>query len=308
MAAYAKKGCLGKFLTLLIVLVVLVVGAVLVVGNLTPSQLGIAESIVINGKNLNELGLGDTKLFDLLTTLSGLQSPNEKVVENEYTPEDASSADDVFGGVLGETNGKPDYLELLKPAKFGKQMLLTMKDRELAYVFSEMATAATNAAEASDLQFLQKLKAEVKEISIQEAADGFVLRTVLSVNVKELVANDVSIPFFTMPEKLYFVSINKISANDKGLISSVSESISVNGQSAAMSEILWNVVMEASGQNLTKDEVNDIIGKAFREIVSNIGSVGTADTQSESDNTITGNIVYGNVGIKKGQLTLITNI
>ncbi len=326
-------GCLLKIVITIVVIVALIGGAVLVVLNLTPAKLGLADTEIYEGQTLRTMGLADAKLLDIIKFIKSFETVNEDdIVKNKPNAEaDGLAAKNNTQGssipVDGET-GEPDYSAILSgEVTYDAHYRISYNDTTLAYIFSEIVSKANDEASADDsLKYLADLGADFEEITIAKLPDGKAeLRLVASINLSSIKAEVENAlgplgSIINIPEKVYLVSYQTIEVESvgteeikAGVIKCTSKELRINDQNNAVASAIFAVLAakasdeseENTGNNV--DTVNGKIGEGFSSFVSNLGKVGTADV-AEDGKTVTGNTVYGNDGMSDHVLTLITNV
>lgn len=317
---------LFKAIILPIIVFVLVVGiAVLVVGNMTPTQLGVADLEFAEGMSITSLGFADTKIFDIIKMFRTLfAEPNlEDIVSNP--PDEAVEGPIVEGNLSGSalgTGGTIDYLAIAdNEVVYDKEYLYEYNDTTLAYMLNQIIKQGSEqAGEGEDQEAAQAFKdinANVEEIIINVAGEERTMRFVISINVTSLIAeataqaNNPAIEFALnrLPEKVYMVSEFTLSADATGKLVMVSDALRINDQENAISELLLGILAgKVEGEGGEGGENTNVINDGFAEIVTklvgNLGKVGTAT--KDSSNVVTGGVVLGSVGIMNGKISVIT--
>lgn len=315
-------GCLIKLLITLAIIVAIIAIAFITVIELTPNQLHIAD-ISIGGTSLAELGLGDVKLIDIWKAFKSLSAPDEsKIVTNAPTAADKTAANENAKGsdnISVDADGNADYSAILKePATYDKEYLLEYKDTTLASIFQSIVKSAKNDAAANeDIKALADIGANFNELTIsgKQSNGKASVRIVASVDLTGLkgeiskalpaaVSNIISIP-----DTVYLVSYQTIDADSEGKLVCTSQSIKINDQDNALSDAIFKVLSDKvedkeNSDKDTKTLVNEKIGDGFEYIISNLGKIGTAST--DSDKVVTGEKSLGNQGIANGKITVIT--
>lgn len=334
-----KKGAVGCLLVsaiTFVIIIALIGGGIAVLLNMTPEGLGIAE-VKIQGVTLTELGLGQTKIKDIIKNFKSLVNVKEAdVVQNGYDDKvEADKAEGNLGSVLpsvGEGEKKePDFTTIIQnPVFYDKQYLISYDDTTIAYIFNKIieqsvikADNTTSTEGQKGLEFIKKINGKINEISVIKNADGsFELRIVLSVSLadfkadiaKELGSLSNIVP---IPEKVFLVSRRELSANAEGKIETKDISLSIGGNennplNKALMKIINKVAASQSSNSAEEIDtkfINDKIGQGFAEVIAHLGKIGTATTVSEEDNTVTeGSEILGAVGLDKGKITVITNV
>lgn len=317
---------LFKAIILPIIVFVLVVGiAVLVVGNMTPTQLGVADLEFAEGMSITSLGFADTKIFDIIKMFRTLfAEPNlADIVSNP--PDEEVEGPIVEGNLSGSalgTGGTIDYLAIAdNEVVYDDEYLYEYNDTTLAYMLNQIIKqGSAQAGEGGDQEAAQAFKdinANVEEIIINVEGSERTMRFVISINVTSLIAeataqaNNPAIEFALnrLPEKVYMVSDFTLSADANGKLVMTSEALRINDQENAISELLLGILAgKVEGEGGEGGENTNVINDGFAEIVTklvgNLGKVGTAT--KDSNNVVTGGIVLGSEGIMDGKISVIT--
>lgn len=314
-----KKLFKGLIIFILVVVVV-VVGVVLTVANLTPNQINIGDIEIYEGNTLNELGLGDTKFKEVYYLVKDISNVDEtKIVTNSYDEEVEETKVEATleeSNIPKTTTGDPDYVSLVTTEiVYDNHYLMEYNDTSLAYIFDSIIgqwSASTDSTNA-DIEALKDLNAKIEEFTINKTTDNSEMRLVLSVDITSMkdqiktalgaVAN-----YINLPDRIFIVSYNKISANTEGVITTTSVSIKINDSDNEVSQIIFKELAKSinnSSESSDTELINDTIGGAFSTIISNLGKVGTGTVGT--DKIVTG-ITYGPSGIYQSKLTLITNV
>ncbi|MBQ8178421.1 MAG: hypothetical protein IJ033_04430 [Clostridia bacterium] len=284
------KGCIiGPIITIIAVILIIVIAAVVVV-NLTPDQLGIADLELFEGETLRTLGLADVKIKDVFSFIDTLMNPNEEdIVQNPVDNEvEKGKADAAIedSSVAKKDDGTIDYSSIVTDKIiYPTTQEITYSDTTLAYIFNQMVS---DGAESSDeaIKFLQDLDAKINEVTIAKDGDNWSLRIVASIETTAI-AGDINATLdemgvgglFTLPEKVYAVSYSTLSLGAEGL-ETESVSLKINDSDNPMSKAIMKVLAkkanetaEQEGQEVDTSEnaVNDEIGNAFVSVVTNLG-------------------------------------
>ena len=317
--AREKKGmgCLGKTLVSLLIIVVVIVAVGVTLLHLTPNHFKLGD-LEIAGTSLNELGLGDTKFIDIIKAFIDLKKPDENtIVTNPPTAEDkASVADKIEAGssITLKDDGTPDFSSVATaPVIYDKEYLLSYTDKELAGLFQNIITDAKAKADAPDsIKFLADLDATIASITISNKSNGKAdLRIVAKINLGDLKAEIAeNLPAFLadqLPDTVYIATYGTVSANIAGDVIYTHVNCLINDKDDALSTAIFKVV--ATRANLEngqdpKAAVGNKVGAGFKQVIGNLGKVGTAE--ADSNNVVTGDVSLGKDGIHNGYITVIT--
>lgn len=282
------KGCIIVPLVTILVLVLVVVGGGLIVLNMTPADLGLADVELFEGETLATLGLADIKLKEIPKFLKELMNPDEtKILENQFdaTQEQGKAEENIANSsVQKKENGDIDYSSIVTDKIiYPTKQNIEYNDTTLAYIFNQMVA---DGAESSDeaVEFLQELDASIAEVSIKE--DG-TLRIVAYIDLSSLTGelkqalDEAGVgSFVKIPERVYLVSYSGLSIDAEGKLVAESKSLKINDSDSPISNAIMKVlarkaneVAEDEGQQIDTSEnvVNGKIGEAFVAVVSNLG-------------------------------------
>lgn len=318
-------GCLLKIVIAIAVIIILLVIAAVIIVNLTPEQIGIAD-LDIGGMTLRELGLADVKFKEMFTLLNGVMNPDVgNIVTNRYDPDVAKPEAD--GNLAAATNtgadGEFKYSEVLEQTViYDKEYLYTYSDTTLAYLFQQMLNETeTEGAEVNNdaIAFLRDLNAEIDEVTINDLGGGkYELRVVASIDITDF-KNDImkNIPaavarLVTLPDRVYIVSYSDITADSEGQLVTTGKSIRINDMQSVVADAIFKVVagsasdkIEGENGSVDQNAINDMVGEGFAEVIANLGRIGSADINAETKEVV-GNVNFGVSGIKANALTVIT--
>lgn len=327
-APVAPRGCLLKFLITIVVIVALIAVAAIVVINLTPDQLGLADIEIFDGNTLRDLGLHDVKLKDLYGEFMAIMEPDaEKIVTNGYdkkTETTVASGNVDKSSIKEKADGTPDYSSIVsEPLTYDKKYLLEYKDTTLAYVFNAVIADSADAAEGAgadteSLDYLRSLGIEIDEVTIVAGGATNTLRIVASIDLTSIkseveTALGALASYVTLPERVYIVSYSEISADADGKVVTVSKSLKINDADNKIADAIFKVLADKAAE-MTEGEAGDVndsdyvngkVGEAFSEFMTRLGKVGTATV--DGDGVVTGDEVLGSQGISNHKITVITN-
>ena len=284
------KGCIIVPLITILVLVIVVVGAGLIVLNMTPADLGIADVELFDGETLTTLGLADVKLKEIPAFIKDIMNVEEdKIVTNAPKEEDKVAAENKIAGSsvqMKEDGVSIDYSSIVTDKIiYPTKQTIEYDDTTLAYIFNQMIS---DGAESSDeaIEFLQEIDASINEVTISKSEEGSSLRLVASIDLTSMTEELVSAlkeagvgSFIKLPEKAYLVSYSSITINEEGLVTT-SQSLKINDSDNPISKAIMKVLAKKANETAQEEGqqvdtnanvVNDKIGEAFVSIVSNLG-------------------------------------
>lgn len=282
------KGCVIIPLIVVLVLVLVIVGGGLIVLNMTPADLGIADMELFEGETLASLGLADVKLKEIPKFLNELMNPDEsKILENQFnaTEEQGKAEENIANSsVAKKENGDIDYSSIVTDKIiYPTKQNIEYKDTTLAYIFNQMVADGSESSDEA-VEFLQELNASISEVSIKE--DG-TLRIVAYIELASLTDDLKSAldeagvgSFVKIPDKVYLVSYSGLTIDAEGNLVTQSKSLKINDSDSPISTAIMKVlakkaneVASEEGQQVDTSEavVNGKIGEAFVAVVSNLG-------------------------------------
>lgn len=310
-----------KLLISLVVIIAVIAIVFVVIINLTPRKLGLAD-VKVGEETIEEMGFADFKLLDIYKFFKTLSKPDEdKIVKNAPTDSDKVAAENVAQGssIIGE-DGKADFGKVLEgKVLYDNEYLIEYSDKVLAHVFSVAVEDASNGSSANDaMKYISDLGATVREVSITDKkADGSAnLRIILEISlgsIKSEVENalpSVVANVLPIPDKVFIASYVTMSANEDGKIQTTSQSVKINDEDNALSQAIFKVLANkagASDADSAKDIVNEKIGEGFSYVVGNLGKVGTAETDGGNPAKVIGSVTLGSIGIENGKIIVVTH-
>lgn len=323
-APIAPRGCLLKFLITIIVIIALIAVAAIVVINLTPEQLGLADIEIYEGNTLRDLGLADIKLKDLYGELMAILEPDpDKIITNGYdekTETSKANGNLENSSVKIKEDGTPDYSSIIEePLTYDKEYLIEYKDTTLAYIFNAViADSSDNAGDSDSIEFLRSLGIEIDEITVSADGSKYVLRMVASIDLTSIKSDVESAlgavsSYVTLPDRVYIVSYSTVSADEEGKIVTTSRSLKINDADNKIADAIFKVLADKA-EEMTDGEVGDVndadyvnskVGEGFAEFMARLGKVGTATV--DEDGVVQGNVELGAKGVSAHKITVITN-
>jgi len=215
-----------------------------------------------------------------------------------------------------DNEGDIDYVSIANAAViYDNEYLLTYDDTTIAYIFHSMVTGAYEASDDEDsMEFLRKIGADIKEVTIAKDTEGTTLRVVIKIDLTSLKTQIQSAlgsvaSYLPVPSSVFIVSYSTLTADENGLIVTTGSSIKINDTDNAVSAAIFSVLAsEAENQGGESDTalINDKMGEAFAVVIKHLGKVGTANTDTNGI-VVPGTKVLGETGVSDHALTLITN-
>ena len=310
-----KRCCISTLISLFVVIVLLVVGVVVLL-NLTPAKLHLAD-VEIMGSTISEMGLADAKFIDIIKGVRALGAKESDVVKNAYNAETEQAA---AAEAFAHSNANGQYDKLLDDqAVFDKRYLLIVNDTTLAYVVDQ----AIGAAYTYQVDGQAQAAMSVREVTVSklEGLDGSnrgYMRVVVGVSVGAFVNSaitDVTDKVnFKMPQYVYVVFEGDFdvvtSGENKGKMTFSTTKATLAGKDDnPLTGVVLKLVCTAAG--ISTDDTttaeqqlcNDIFGK-MSSCVSHVGLIGSAYTLADGE--IAGEVEYGLKGLAEHKLYLVT--
>lgn len=296
-------------------IVVLAVGAVVVVINLTPNQLGAGELEIAEGYTLKNLGLDDTKIITIIKTIKNVLTPDEKAIltNQPNDEEEKSNVESSFANATVPTkeDGTTDYTSLLTTELiYDDEYLIEYKDTTLCYIFDQVVKQSADSSDDESIKFIKSLNGSIESFTISYADGKYTARTVVGLDTasfkKEIEDNlgDAK-SLVSVPNRVYLVSYLNLTANDSGLLVTTHQSIVINDDDSPVSQAIFKVLIGSVSENSDEGALNELIGDALESVVKNLGSVGSATV--DSSNKVTADKTLGTTGLKANALTVITH-
>jgi hypothetical protein len=291
-------GCFGSLFVTIMSVVLVIVVAVAIVGNMTVASIGLADVPLFEGQTLATLGFAEYKIKDVIEPLTELITSltedeaviAEKVVDKDAAPteEDKAAVNDIFAGSSaankgedGETSGGVDFGNIInEKVTFTEKKEISVTDVQLAAIFNGVISGA---GQISGLEMLQQFNAQVQNVKIESVGGKLHLITVMSLDISSMTA---SIPF-PIGNKLYVTITNEITGvstqeADLGAIQTAPVSMKLNDLNDSMMTMFTGVILSMMGQEgLTEDYIIGTVGNVFGAALNNLGKVGTYDGTTE---------------------------
>lgn len=295
---------LKGILITLVLIVVLVAVAFVVVINLTPRQLGLAD-MQIEGQTFEELGIADVKIINIYKSIKSLSEVEEdKVVTNKYdeTQEKQKSEEKFEGSTLESTD---DYSSVIDTqVKYDVRKLVEYDDVTIAYIFNNIVKNGTESSSEA-VKVLKDANISVKELTVGVSGDRGTLRIVSLIELGQYKAEienalGAAKAFFKVPDKAYVVSELSFSVDAQGKMVTQGESVCVNGNNDdPVTKAIMGVVVSKMGDVSGVEDLNAKLGEAVSDVMYNLGGIGSKDGE---------NYIYGMGGVSEHKLTLVTHV
>lgn len=309
-------GCLMKTIIAIVIIVVIVGGAIIWLMNQTPTTLKFDDK-QINGITIREMGFADTKIKDIIKFLKGLVKIKESdIVDHPFDPiADKASADQALNSIgVPSEGGNMNYLYLIDNVIVtDAHELIEFSDTEIAYMLDAMVQQGMQSeqAEGEEVEKVRQMNAGFSQVKIIKNENVITLEMLVRVDISNIKDDIPNIPFKNsiIPNKVFLNSINVMTIDDEGIISTQSLSLQVNGMSQEMSVSIINALFARLASEGTEENAvayfNNTFGSLFKLIMNNVGLVGDALTDNSGD-VIEDTINYGPQGVTQHKIKVIT--
>lgn len=275
---YMKKCCC---LTTIIVFVLII--ALLCVGLfvLTPNMIGLGDTVVMDGKTIKDLGLGDVTIFEVLKTLSVLtkqSTPSEVLGEGAYSSNDLNSASNNLG-IQKDGDGNVDYVDIINNGSINQtNATVTLTDKEFAALADDIVEClGENPTQDMDEQLTNLLKnVDIYQLSPEIVGnDGDVqLTTTVGISIKEILgdtlpSNDNAITQVvnSLPDTIIVTMTLPLNNTSDGYSFDDNidpQNVKINGQELPLVNEVINNLQLADGQT-----INDMLHGTLGDQISN---------------------------------------
>ena len=275
-----KKCCC---LTTIIVFVLIIAILCVLLFVLTPNMIGLGDTVITDGKTLNDLGLGDVTIYRALKALSALtvqKSPDDILGENAYSDTDLDSASDNLG-MPKDQDGNIDYSDVLSGTSINKTgVTVTLSDKEFAAIANDILdyivenpSESTGGQEMSDLFKNVNIYQLSPEVSNDSTGDVDLTATV-GVSVKDLLGGEggndaLNQVLQSMPDELIITMTVPLDNTNDGYVfddEATLENVKINGQEIELvNEIINNLEL---GEGEEKQTINDMLHGTIGDSIS----------------------------------------
>lgn len=292
-------------ITLAIILVIAAV-AIVIVGNLKVSTLGLDTLEIAEGVTMSDAGLADEKFFVVLKSAWSLCRADEKeFIVNPYDADDREDTDEIFS-LLPKVGTLPGYATLLTtPATLNKGdgYLYRIEEEMLAYIFTQVF-----ASSSSDISDLTPLGLSAGSVTIDK--DNMTLKIAFGVDIKAISSTLPDIKIFDWPETAYLNFSAKMSVDNEGRLTLTERAVNINGLDEASTKAIVTALYKIAHSDVTGDYIETIsssVGNAVETVVGNIGRIGDADGKMSTQKIDITTIEYGVVGVQDGMFQFLMN-
>lgn len=299
-----KKCCIRTCVTFL-VFAVLIATAVIVLLNMTPAKLHVADKSIA-GTSFEENGLADVKFIKIFNGLRGLSKKEKSVVKNGYTATEAKTAAEEFFANSNYADAS-NYAALLQTsAEYNRHYMRVMADTTLAYILND-AVASLYEMTLSDGTATPALT--VKEVTVNKSINADEqqvgnIRLVVGVPAQTFLGGIAGIvdkvKVIKLPEYVYLVFNATFTVGVDGtgrgkmIIGDVSGSIG-GDENNALNAVLFNRIASAMGLEGDDGEtaIGDMLFSKVTDVVGHIGFISQVKTSSPA----TGEVISEEMGI-----------
>ena len=316
-----KKCCLRTCITAFVFIAIIVIGVVVLL-NLTPAQLHLADKSIA-GYSMADYGLGDVKLIKIFKGFRGLGKKEAKVVSHAYdATAEKTAAEALFAG--SNYASTEDYSELVvTDAVYDQRYLRGAADTTLAYVMENVLSKAyvvgsgDNATAAMSVREVTIIKAENTSGSIGH------MRVVIGVSTANFIGNlDAiknvldKIKIIKIPQYVFVVCEADFTVGtvgtEEGKIMFQNFSANIAGDADnALNGLFLSFVNRAMGEDSSDAAQNGtVFGTAIFDkvaaAINHIGQIGVANTTTDGQFIVAGEVTHGMSGVAEGKLFFVT--
>ena len=273
-----KKCCCITTIIIFVLIIAIICVALFVI---TPNMLGLGETVISGDKTLNELGLGDVTIYEILKTMVTLTSEAdaEKVLgDNAYKDADLSSAQSNLG-LPKKEDGKVDYSAILDGASINNTgASVTLSDKEFAAVANDILDYIVDSqGDESDgaLDVLENVN--IYQLSPKVATGGKVeLTTTVGLSVQDLLdqsgseGDALTDVLKSLPEEMILTMTIPLEETADGYVFRDDEevkNVKINGQEMDIVNDLINGLEMGEGEE--KQTISDMLHGTIGEQLSN---------------------------------------
>lgn len=276
-----KKCCC---LTTIIVFVLIVAILCVALFVLTPNMIGLGDMVISGEKTLNDLGLGDVTIFEVLKTLIALTTPAdpEQILgEDAYDDADLDSASNSLGMTKG-SDGKVDYSAVLEGSSINQTgVTVTLTDKEFAAVANDILdyiveSSADSPEEGEALGILENVN--IYQLSPKTTSGNKVeLTTTVGLSVQDLISasgegadDTLTQVLSSLPDELILTMTVPLENTADGYVFAESDdikNIKINGQEMDIVNDLVNGLELGEGED--KQTISEMLHGAIGGQISN---------------------------------------
>ena len=298
------KGIVKFIIGLIVFLAITTLGLIItafVLINMTPNKLKVGNKEVINGKTLNDLGIGDIKIKTMINDFKDIKD-KKNVVTNPIDEEKA----------LTELTPTYTKLGLVEDDNINFEQLYTTSicnsntyyyeasDTTIAYILNNSIKYFTGSSET-----IENYKFEIAETSFYGSKKE--MRVVYKVDISEFKNKlEDTIPsfisrFLGVPKVVHLVCYYDVDVDSFGKLELSHKNIYLNDVDTPFANAILKSV---STESCSLEEYGDQLGDAIEEAIYFLGKIGVASVD-ETEKVISGSETLGVSGYKNGKISLI---
>lgn len=272
-----KKCCC---LTTIIIFVLIIAILCVALFVLTPNMIGLGDIAISGDKTLNDLGLGDVTIFEVLKTLSALTTPAdpEQILgEDAYNDSDLNSASSSLG-MTKDSEGNIDYSSILEGVSINQTgVTVTLTDKEFAAVANDILDYVVESSSGGDdgneaMGILENLNIYQLSPQIKSGSNKVELTTTVGLSVKDLLNssgegasdNPLSQVLSSLPDEMLLTLTLPLENTEDGYVFSETDdikNIKINGQEMDIVNDLVNGFEIGEGEE--KQTINEMLHGAI---------------------------------------------
>lgn len=314
-----KKCCIKVLVTFLIVVVIVFVGVVVLL-NMTPRKLHLS-GVSIGGGTIEEYGLADTKILQIIKGVRSATAKESAVVTNGYNAEsEAERARVLFEGSTNFGN-VTEYSGLLdQNANFNNRYVRTAADTTLAYIVNSAFTNSDALQLAADGFTVSELT--ITRSQTDEGVPTGHMRVVVSVSVntildtaKELLSKFKFIAGLKTLDTLYLVCNADFSVVGEGehagkiVFSNVTSTIGKEDDNELTSMFFTMIASSAGAEGDVEQYRTNLTQSLFDHIASIVNHIAEIGNSAANDSGVmVGVKKLGMDGVEDHQLIYITSV
>lgn len=313
-----KKCCLRTCITAFVFIAIIVIGVVVLL-NLTPAQLHIADKSIA-GFSMDAYGMGDVKLIKIIKGVRGLTKKENKVVSHAY---DATAEKTAAESLFANSNfaSSESYADLVvDDAIYDQRYLRGAADTTLAYVMDNILSYAYVSGSG-------QAPLSVRELSVikVENTSGSIghMRVVIGVSTSTFLGGLSSVQdilnkvkVIKIPEYVYVVCEAEFTVGTDGTEAGkiIFQNLSANLGGDAdnpLNGLILGIVNKAMGEDSSDAAQNGAVFSAaiFDKVaaaINHIGQIGVANTTTDGQFIVAGEVTHGMSGVAEGKLFFVT--
>ncbi len=278
-----KCCCLTTIIVFVLIIALLCVGLFV----LTPNMIGLGDTVVMDGKTLNDLGLGDVTIFEVLKTLSVLtkeSTPSEVLGDGAYSSNDLNSASNNLG-IQKDGDGKVDYVDIINNGSINQtNATVTLTDKEFAALADDIVDSlGENPTQDMDEQLTNLLKnVDIYQLSPETVGNNgdVQLTTTVGISIKEILGdtlqsndNPISQVVNSLPDTIIVTMTLPLNNTSDGYSfddNIDAQNVKINGQELPIVNELINNLQLSDGQTIN-DMLHGTLGDQISSFLNDWG-------------------------------------